>query len=257
MAGVPTRVWQRERCYQCMMLWGSLLLFFNTVALASTNPAKRQKSMVTIVYHAGFTGRAEAAMLLCEDTGIEYNMHRSAKDYCCSRGGGGENKGFPAFACPALVDGDFTLAQTVAMVEYLGQKAGRIPKDPKQAANHLQLNCDAADLWAEGYKARRDNEDKGAGWIQPEGRCVAWLRKFEASLDHYPGEYAFSAEPSAAEYAWLNALRTMEFCYGESFTALLTPAVKGFMDKMCARPKLATFLATAEPVLYDKVKAGN
>ena len=69
-----------------------------------------------LVYHAGFTGRADAPMLLLEDAGVPYSLLRDVKGYCSSRGGGDQNKGYPAFAAPALIDGDFTLAQTTAIM---------------------------------------------------------------------------------------------------------------------------------------------
>ena len=47
--------------------------------------------------------------------------------------------GAPPFFCPILREGDFTLAQTPAIMEFLGRKHGYIPEGAEAQANCLQL----------------------------------------------------------------------------------------------------------------------
>lgn len=64
-------------------------------------------SGTTIVYWEGFSGRAEAPILLLEDAGVPYTLNRDVKDFLYKGG----NQGRPCFACPVLVDDGFELAQ--------------------------------------------------------------------------------------------------------------------------------------------------
>ena len=60
-----------------------------------------------------------------------------------------DGTGFPAFACPVLTKGHFAVAQTPAIMEYLGKKHGYLPDGAEAQANCLQMALNAADLWAE------------------------------------------------------------------------------------------------------------
>jgi len=210
---------------------------------------------IQVVYWNGFIGRAEAPMLVLEDAGIPYTMNREVNDYCLSRGEGAKNKGYPAFASPALVDGDFTVAQTTACCEYVGTLAKTTPADPKMAANVLQLACDAADLWAEGYGARKGT-DKGKAFLD-DGRCAKFMEKIEKSFAFHDGPYFFGANPTYADFAMLNTLRTMEFCYGDDFTAKQGDVITKFRATIEARPKIADYLKRAEPILYESISAAK
>ena len=72
----------------------------------------------------------------------------------------GGNKGFPAFACPVLVESDgFTLCQTTAILQYLGSQHGYRPSGAEQFIA-AQMACTAADIWDEAYAARTAGRDQ-------------------------------------------------------------------------------------------------
>ena len=70
-------------------------------------------------------GRAEPAILLLEDAGVSYDFKRyditspqkPFQNYM-------PDGTFPSQACPVLTDGDFSVAQTPAIMNYLGHKHG-------------------------------------------------------------------------------------------------------------------------------------
>jgi glutathione S-transferase len=86
-----------------------------------------------LVYWDNFLGRCLSPALLLEDAGIDYELDRENVGKWTTSGGDGAMNvaGYPCFAAPVLVDGDFTVAQTTAVLEYLGKVTGRIPADPK------------------------------------------------------------------------------------------------------------------------------
>jgi len=76
-------------------------------------------------------------------------------------------------------------AKTTAILHYLGGKHGYTPVDPAQAVRCLQYACDAADVWAEAYQARRGG-DKGEEF--KGARLTAWLQLLERCLATTPGK---------------------------------------------------------------------
>eukprot|EP01043_Picozoa_sp_COSAG02_P000451 COSAG02_NODE_8_length_60691_cov_104.994752_17_plen_159_part_00 len=97
-----------------------------------------------LIYHPGFTGRLEPILTLLSDAGIEYEISSetfspqarsltfsvwAAADTWLDLAGDVESAvedgiGAPPFFCPILRDGEFTLAQTPAIMEFLGRKHG-------------------------------------------------------------------------------------------------------------------------------------
>lgn len=79
-------------------------------------------------------GRGEQARIIFVYAGVEFEDHRvEFKDWP-------ELKGHQPFgSLPVLQDGDFTLAQGPAIVQYLGQKYNLWPTDHKQSAYALSI----------------------------------------------------------------------------------------------------------------------
>ena len=202
---------------------------------------------VEIVYHNNFTGRAEAPMLLLADAGVEYTMHRDVKAWKATNAAAG---GYPCFAAPMLTHGgaQFALAQTTAIMAYLGEALGYTPDGLEARMHVLQAAQNAADVWAEGY-------NPSARWLDADmQRFEAWVREFDAALgaDGDGTYFGGGVEPSYADFAVLNALRTMDFMYAARTKAAVAACarVAAWYQRITTRPNVAKFLATAEPVLY-------
>ena len=206
----------------------------------------------TLYYWPSFTGRVEPILLLLEDAGEAYDLVR---DLSTVTGTDSDGVGVPAFACPVLRRGNFTLAQTTAILEYLGRQHGYMPRGGAEAdANCLQLALNAADIWQEAYKARRE-PDEGAEYLRERlGLWLANLAAFFAKTSG-PGPFFFGPEPTFADFAVLNALNILVYMFAAG--PLFPPELLAWKAAMEARPGVAANLETTEPVLYDQVGVGQ
>lgn len=205
-----------------------------------------------------FTGRAEPAILLLEDANVPYEFVRhditSAKKpfqlYL------GDHPGFPAAACPVLVKGNFSLAQTPAIMEFLGRQHGYLPDGSEAQANCLQMALNAADMWAEGYKMRQE-EDMGQEFL--DSRLPMWVPIISSSIDKTPAPFLFGAQLSYADFELLNAFNVLEYCYGkQEMEKTYTPAIKDWMAAVRAVPSIAKYYkGVKEQVLYPLVAASG
>lgn len=261
-----------------------------------------------LFYHPGFTGRLEPVLTLLADAGVDYELSReppsqpqekSRSTALCEPtlialnmsddgqlpGAGDvasaveDGVGVPPFFCPILRDGEFTLAQTPAIMEFLGRKHGcasiayhllvplsvlmciradvpvlightDIPEGAEEQANCLQLALNAADIWSEAYSARQAEEDAMKTYLKE--RLPKWLDTLEQFHDKTSsgGAYFFGDEPSYADFELLNSLNILVFMFGvEEFGSTLD----AWKDAMESRPGVSSYLASCEPVLYPQV----
>lgn len=243
-----------------IMLPGAAATDDGASALAASAPPPTPASLLastneyTLYYWEGFTGRAEGPILLLEDIGVKYTLDRDVKGFLYKGG----NQSNPCFACPVLVHDGFALAQTTAIMEYLGRRHGYMPPEPREQASMLQLACTAADIWSEAYAARKSNDDATQTSFCSK-RFVQWLEHLTCMLCHPPSSAYFGgAKPSYADFALLNAFRACEFMFGSECTVAYPAAVAEWVQRMVARPAVAAFLSSerCEPVLYGDVGAG-
>jgi glutathione S-transferase len=84
-----------------------------------------------IIYHEGFSGRAISIIHILLEAGLTYTLVAPSwgADRCAT-----PNPGHPVFAPPVLRKGDFLLAQTSAIMQYLGTKYGPTAANAEDAA---------------------------------------------------------------------------------------------------------------------------
>eukprot|EP00936_MAST-01D_sp_MAST-1D-sp1_P000689 g689.t1 len=211
---------------------------------------------VTVVYHKGFTGRGEAPMLLLEDAGVPYTMMRDMRAFKEQNKAAGR---FPCFAAPALVHGDVAMSQTTAIMYYLGNALGYAPSGAVDAVHCLQIAENAADVWAESYTKPVDEFTACTGRC-PNGRHMSWFSELEANLKASANGgntyFGGGAEPTYADFAVLNAIRTVQFMMeAQAADALKScPLLSAWMARIVARPRIASYLSSCEPVLYPSKK---
>ena len=202
-----------------------------------------------VYYHAGFTGRAEPILFMLEERGLQYTIKPMAELPT------GEGAGYPVFACPVVEwPSGLRMAQTPALVWALGKELGFFPSTFADEAHALQCALNVADIWSEGYAARR-KEGGGAAWCEG-GRLDKWLATLERSLEKGGGEYFIGGALTYVDFTTLNALNVLEFCYGDAAAARVAklPLVSAWLAAMRARPACKKVMETA-PVLYSSVSA--
>jgi glutathione S-transferase len=216
--------------------------------------------MYELFYWPNFTGRIEPILLLLHDAGVDYTLVRDVSAATA------QDIGAPAFASPILRQGHFTVAQTTAILQFLGRRHGYAPADMSEEvqANCLQLALNAADIWSEAYKARRE-DDEGAAFIAE--RLPRWLDQLERffSATSGGGPFFFGTHPTYADFALLNVCNILDWMYCTATKACDFPSLKFELPKsiavwkhaMQARAGVAAYLRDAEPVLYAEVALGG
>ena len=133
-------------------------------------------------YWPSFTGRVEPVLMLLSDAGVPFTLERAVEAVADASHPDGEapsgsGTGAPAFAAPVLriAEEGFTLAQTTAILEFLGKRHGYLPASDTAQANCLQLALNAGDMWEESYSARRSS-DEGAAFCAGRLPLVSPLR---------------------------------------------------------------------------------
>eukprot|EP00808_Paulinella_micropora_P031104 g20052.t1 len=211
---------------------------------------KGLRGPINVYYHNGFSGRAEPIRMILEDAEVEYKMVRSFNQL--------PQKDWPSFACPAIQVGTFTMAQTPAICQYLGQALGYDLASVDARARVAQASLDVADIWSESYKAR-SNKDKGKEFVEA-GRLAKWLKHISAIVDASEGPYLFGKQATYADFQFLNLMNTLDFMFGKEAVAKVTPAqLQACRVALERRPQVAKFMADPvkfEPVLYPAVRAG-
>ena len=101
-------------------------------------------------YWTGIPGRGEFVRLALAAAGAKY------KDVARQQGDGvieaiGEKLRTPSFAPPFLIDGDFVVGQTAAILHYLGPKLNLVPRDPRQRLWAHQIQLTIADFVVEAH----------------------------------------------------------------------------------------------------------
>lgn len=203
-----------------------------------------------IVYWPGFTGRAEPAILLLEDLGVDYTVTTDVAERIAAL-----SATEPVFACPLLIDDDTVLSQTSVITQYLAQKHGCDVADADQTAA-AQFGHNLADIWRETYEGRRDGSE-----AYLTERFPRWLDIMETSF-RGDGDWFFpGAEPSWLDYLALNIVTLATYCWGDPAVAQMQskPRLSAWSERMQARPRIKAYFDRADslPVAYDEVSAAG
>jgi glutathione S-transferase len=220
-----------------------------------------------LYYWPTIQGRGEFVRLALEDAGAAYrDVARSAGGVRKMMKALAPGASAPApFAPPFLVDGDVVIAQTAAILAYLGPRLGLAPRDAAGRAAAMQIQLTVADLVAEAHDVHHPislelyYEDqkaaakaRAAAFVQ--NRIPKFLGWLEGLLVHSGGPYllgrrlgyvdlsAFQVEQGLS-YAFPNAMARM----GERIPRLLA-----LSKRVAARPRLAAYLASKKRIPFNE-----
>ncbi|KAJ8336318.1 hypothetical protein SKAU_G00396610 [Synaphobranchus kaupii] len=188
----------------------------------------------TITYFA-VRGRCGAMRIALADLGQDWKENVITFDDWTK----GELKSTCVFGqLPKLEDGDLALFQSNAVLRYLGRKHGAYGKDDREAAFIDMMVDGAEDLRLKYVQLIYKEYDTGKEAYLKE--LPKHLSVFDAVLSKNKSGFLVGDKVSIADYTLLDTMLNHEVLCGHVFDKF--PALKSFVEKMSARPKLKDYL---------------
>jgi len=251
--------------------------------MASTQPAKRQKSSKDVpyelIYWPGIPGRGEHIRLALEEAGAEYTDTAHGKDgikkvmAAIDVKSTGDELNPPTCAPPILKHGDLTINQTPNILLYLGPRLGLVPsadedEDAIYKINALTLtaldglsnephDCHhpvATGLYYEDQKeeAERKSEDYIANRLPKFLGYFERVLKGEASKG---GKYLYGGKLSYADLVLFQCVDGVKFAFPNAMARLEKEGkykhVFALHESIKERPKIKEYLASDRRQKYS------
>jgi glutathione S-transferase len=222
-----------------------------------------------LYYWSGIQGRGEFVRLALEDAGADYI------DIAAQSNGDGKLMTFiergdlvrPPFAPPFLREGDLVIAQTAAILMYLGDRLGLSPRDEVERLWVHQIQLTVADVVGEAHDAHHPMgahlyyEDQKSEALRRaehfrEHRIPKYLGWFERILARNPRGDAYLVGNSAT-YADLSLFQLIEgllYAFPRTMqTALVTaPRVAALRQKIAARQRIRDYIESGRRTAFNE-----
>jgi glutathione S-transferase len=224
-----------------------------------------------LYYWPDIPGRGEFVRLVLEEAGVPWvDVARRPRS---ERGGmeavlefyAGKSEGHPIFAPPVLKRGEFVLAQTAAICDFLGRRHGLAPSDEAGAAHALELQLTIADLVAEvhdthhpisaalHYEQQKAAAKKRATHFVGE-RLPRFLGYFERVLQQNGSGVLVGREISHADLSLFQTLEGLAYAFPRAF-ASASAARLGLLElreRVRTRPRIAAYLASERRTPFNQ-----
>ena len=218
-----------------------------------------------LYYWPGIQGRGEFVRLALEDAGADYvDMARAHGVDAISPFLQGKHPGALPFAPPFLKAGRLTIAQTAAILFYLGPPLKLVPA--AAAAQHYahQLQLTIADLVTEVHDTHHPiassqyyKDQRAAARHRSEDfrneRLPKFLTYFEHVLARGNGRHALASHSyvdlslfqmiSGLDYAFPNAMRKLQ---------RRVPHLRALAEHVAKRPRIAAYLASPRREAFNE-----
>lgn len=219
-----------------------------------------------LLYWPGLQGRGEFIRLAFEDAGVPYDDVGRRPE---AEGGGAaaierllEEPGpwLTPLGPPALRHGDVLVAQTAAILEYLGPRLGLVPADDESRRRAHQLQLTIADLVAEVHQThhpvgvslyyedqRREAARAAASFVRE--RIPLFLRYLDRALDSNPaggGRWLVGAECTYPDLSTFQIVAGLRYAFPRAMRRheRRFPRLAALHDRVAARPRIAAYLAS-------------
>jgi glutathione S-transferase len=164
-----------------------------------------------------------------------------------------------------LRQGDFVLAQTSAICDFLGRRHGLAPADAAGAAHALELQLTLADLVGEAhdthhpisamlyYEQQKAAAKKRAAHFVSE-RLPRFLGYFERVLQQNGGGVLAGSDLSHADLSLFQALEGLAYAFPRGFASAsaATPGVVALRERLRERPRIAAYLASERRLPFNQ-----
>lgn len=226
-----------------------------------------------LYYWHGIPGRGEFVRLALEEAAAEYRD--IARTYPGKREGArmlqafldGEDATHPAFAAPALKDGDLLIGQTSAILLYLGDRHGLAPADLGGRIWTHQIQLTIADLVSEVHDAHHPlggnlyyEQQKEAAALRTGHfrefrmpRFLAWLERILARNPDGPA-HLVGASLTYADLSLFQVIEGLTYAFPRRIAAVMpdVPHVAALHRAVCERPRIAAYLASDRRIPFNR-----
>lgn len=235
---------------------------------------KRHAERYELHYWPGIQGRGEFVRLALEDAGADYvDVARLPR----SEGGGtsamtrflsGKAEGMVPLAPPFLVVGDLVVAQTAAILAFLGPRLGLVPEDEPSRIAALQIQLSIADVVAEVhdthhpiasglYYEDQKPEAKRRAKAFVEERIPKYLGWLELVLERNAAGKHHHLVGTATSYVDLSLFQLvagLRYAFPKAMARVepSIPRVVALHDRVAKRPHIAAYLASPRRLPFNE-----
>lgn len=230
----------------------------------------RSRQRYELFYWPSIQGRGEFVRLALEDADAAYSdvartssgMRRLEK-LLEARGGGVA----APFAPPFLRAGSLLIAQTSAILHFLGPKLGLVGADEKSRFAALQYQLTIADLVSEAHDVHHPigvdlyyEDQKPAARARAESfiqaRMPKFLGYFASILEKQPrsrASYVFSRH-SYVDLSLFQVFEGLQYAFPNAFARVVKkyPRLTALHDRVAARPRLAEYLQSKRRIAFNE-----
>jgi glutathione S-transferase len=218
-----------------------------------------------LYYWTGIQGRGEFVRLALEDAGADYvDIARQRGDAAMEAFLDGEHDQPLPFAPPFLKAGRLLIAQTAAILDYLGQHLPLVPEGEARRIYANQLQLTIADLVAEihdshhpiaaglYYHDQKPEAARRAADLR-QHRLPKYLGYFERVLERADGRHALGGH-SYVDLSLFQLMAGLDYAFPRAMARLRPglPRLGALAGEVAARPRIAAYLASPRRLPFNE-----
>lgn len=221
-----------------------------------------------LYYWPGLPGRGEFVRLALEEAGADYvDIVRENGVGALMEQWQSPDLATPSFAPPILRHGKRVIAQTAAILLYLGDRHQLAPKSETARLWTHQIQLTIADLVVEAhdvhhplggdfyYEDQKPEAARRAALFR-KTRMPKFLDWFEAILARNPKgpRYLVGARPTYADLSLFQVVEGLSYAFPKASKRALarTPLVVALRDRVAERPRIARYLASERRTAFNE-----
>jgi len=224
-----------------------------------------------LYYWPEIQGRGEFVRLALEEAGADYvDVGRLPR----SKGGGvdailkvlrGDLGPHIPFAPPVLRSGDIVLAQTAAILHFLGPRLGLVPRDTAAWLWAHQLQLTLTDLVAEAhdahhpisvdlyYEQQKKEAHRAARHFRKE-RIPKFLGYFERVIERSGGPWALGEAFTYVDLSLFQVMQALTYAFPRTMKGLepRLARLRAVTDAVRQRARIAAYLASPRRLAFNR-----
>ncbi|WP_266170406.1 glutathione S-transferase [Dyella subtropica] len=218
-----------------------------------------------LYYWTGIQGRGEFVRLALEDAGADYiDVAREQGDAAMMPFLRGNHPGARPFAPPFLKAGRTVIAQTAAILFYLGPRLGLVPQSETARLYAHQLLLTISDLVVEAHDTHHPiagslyyEDQRAAAKKRAEDfrqrRIPKFLNYFESILERSNGKHALALH-SYVDLSLFQIMTGLNYAFPRAMNGLRPklPHLCALAERVATRPRIAAYLASPRRLDFNE-----